>query len=93
MGTVDIETAAALRAALEKVRSGELTGIAAIEFYEGGYRFVLTGSALQNPALTASTLLVAQVEVARSASLPASIFFEAMPKAVQAVIARHSGKA
>jgi hypothetical protein len=82
MGTVSMETVAALRGALEGAKNGTLTGVAAVEFYREGYRFVSTGSARENPGLTVSTLLVAQVEFARAFNLPASVVLQALPLAL-----------
>lgn len=79
MHAVDIATVVALKVALEGAQHGTLRGIAAVEFYEGGYRFSITGAARDNPALAASAMLVAQLEVARSANLPASLVLQARP--------------
>jgi hypothetical protein len=79
MCTVSMETVAALRAALGEAKGGAITGIASLELYEGGYRFITTGSCRGNPALTAGLLLVAQVDLARSLNLPASLVLQALP--------------
>lgn len=76
-----METVAALRAALERAKSGEITGVATVEFYADGYRFVLTGSARNNLALTAAVLSVVQQDVVRETSAPASAVSE-MPVAL-----------
>lgn len=59
-----------------------MTGVAVVEFYGDGYRMVVAGSAALDVARTVSTLMVAQIDLARDANLSASLVLQALPSAL-----------
>jgi len=70
--TVSMDTVAALLAALDSAKAGMVLGVATIEFYDDGFRVIVTGSARANPALTAATLCLAYLDQSRDAISRAS---------------------
>ena len=57
MGFANLETIAALAATMTEAKTGRLTGVVVVEFYDAGYRVKIAGSAIDDPALVSPEML------------------------------------